>query len=102
MAEVLPQAPTRTKYLTQSRSKALRLSYFSMFMAVDYVLGFLPIVGFVLGWFVFPAVGILSGKRYAVLFWLYTFVPTIPSLLGGSIVESQALATPVQTAPVYI
>src|SRR5438876_1041270 len=73
-----------------------------MFMTIDYVLGFLPFVGIVLGWFIFPAVWILSGKRYAALFWLYTFVASAPSFFASFITESQVLAKPVESAPVYI
>ncbi len=73
-----------------------------MFMALDYVLGFLPFVGILLGWFIFPGVWIMSGKRYAAAFWVYTWVISAPSFFAASVNQAAISAQPVKGPSIWI
>ena len=70
-----------------------------MFMALDYILGFLPFVGILLGWFIFPGVWIMSGKRYAAAFWVYTWVISAPSFFAASVNQAQVAVQPLHQGP---
>lgn len=84
-------------------NKSLRLSFFSVFMAIDFAIGFIPFGGLIIGWLLLPGVYVLCGLRYAFYFYAYDWLTTLPTFIGSgstTLSEARALQQPHPPPPV--
>jgi hypothetical protein len=75
----------------------LRLSMFSLFLALDFIIGLIPLGGIMLGWLLMPMVYVVCGKRLALAFYGIGILETLPQLLGlgvATVQTTSAVITP--------